>query len=33
MIFKAIIYTIMQGIAFNIVLPIWYLLMKIFGII
>jgi hypothetical protein len=27
--FNAIIYTIGQGIAFNVVLPIWYLLIRL----
>lgn len=29
---KALIYTIGQGFAFNVVLPLWYLILKIQGI-
>ena len=31
-ILKALVYTIGQGIAFNVVLPLWYLILKIQGI-
>ncbi len=31
MILNAIIYTLGQGLAFNVVLPIWYLLIQLIG--
>lgn len=31
MILSAIVYTLGQGLAFNVVLPIWYLFIQIFG--
>lgn len=33
MILQTIIYTIGQGLAFNVVLPVWYLIMVLFGLV
>lgn len=32
-ILNAVIFTLGQGFAFNIVLPIWYVIMQVFGVI